>query len=215
MIIKFIRNENGEIKNEIVKLLSNKAVFKMAVLGAIDDYVFELFNKNKIDLYYISVDKKYTTYNMFKDLTSNTYIFDNNLHKNSKKENIIFNEYEDELEMLMSGFEFTKDNIDNSTSVSIYIRGKKSTDEMKEVEELYNYYKENKGTYLKLDDELLNKLEENKSFRNSKINTIFEEMQIDEVISSFRNKENAYKNILDNKNEPSYDEEIDIEINID
>lgn len=217
MIIEFIRNENNEIKNRITKMISGKSLSKIVVLGTADDYGCELFNDGKIDDFYISVDKKYTTYKMIESLidSKNTYIYDNNLHKNTKKENIIFCIYENDIEILISSFEFTKDNLDNSASISIYIRGNKELNEMQEVVNLYNYYKENIGNYFKLDNNVLNKLEENKSLRNSKINTIFEEMQMDEVISSFRNKANAYKNIYDNKIDNSTDEEIDIEINID
>lgn len=217
MISHIIRNKNDEVINEIKRIISVKQSEKIMVLGSIDDYSFEIFNDIKNTLIYISIDKKYTTYKMMEDLLEkeNVFVYDNNLHKDTKKENIIFNIDDDEIEMLMSSFEFTKDNLENADSIAIYIKGNKNDAEMKDILSLYEYYKNNLGGYIELDNNLLNNLEDNKSFRNSKINTIFEEMQIDEVISSFRNKENAYKNLYESQSNEPVDEEIDIEINID
>lgn len=217
MFIKFFRNENDKLKKQIRKMMSEKALSKTTVLGTVDDYIFDFFKDTKVTDMFISVDKKFTTYKMMEELLNkeNVYIYNNNLHKNTKKENIVFSIHEDEIEMLFSGFGFTKDNLDNSDSVSIYIRGNKDSEEMREVVNLYHYYKNNLGNYLKLDENLLKTLKDSKSFRNEKINTIFEEMQIDEVICSFRNKESAYKNIYKNNNDAPSDEDIDIEINID
>lgn len=210
----------GDIKSKVSDILSKESVSKIVALGTVDDYCFKaLFNDKIIDecSFFISIDKKYTTYKMIEGLleSKNVYLYNNNLHKNTKKENIIFSIHDDEIEMLFSGFEFTKDNLDNSNSVSIYVRGNKNLKEMCEVIKLCEYYSNNQGNYIKLGENILNELKIDNSFRNDKINTIFEEMQIDEVISSFRNKATAYKNIYENKNEPPMDEEIDIEINID
>lgn len=219
MTIQIIKNKEDNIKNKIFEMLSKKSLYKLIILGTIDDYIFTWLNNIKISSeysQYISIDKKYTTYKMLEDLlkTDNTYIYNNNLHKQTKKENIIFVDNDDEIEMLISSFEFTKENLDNSDSNVMYIRGNKASEELSEIVKLYNYYKNNLGEYSKLTKELLNELDKNKDFRNSKINTIFEEMQIDEVISSFRHKENAYKTLYKEDETPII-EDIEIEINID
>lgn len=220
MIVNFIRNENDAIKNKINDMFSKSSENKIIVLGSVDDYVFEMFNSKQIVsryTQYISIDKRYTTYTMLEDLlqNENTYIYNNNSHTETKKENIIFCEDAEEIEVLISSFEFTKDNMDNSNSVVTYFKGKKSLYELSEVVKLYEYYKTNSGGYLKLTKELLDELNEERSFRNSKINTIFEEMQMDEIISSFRNKANAYKTIYEKEESFPISDDIDIEINID
>jgi len=224
MVVELITNRNQGILNKMIELLSVNVDEKVAVLGEIEDAVYNKLSKvidDKTKLF-LSAGRRYTTKLLFEDLLDRKSVFvcDNNLNDERNLSNLIIVKNENEVKILLCGFPLTENNIENSASISVYVCGDVS--EIKGFDVVEQWFSEEKNGYVALTQEVLSTFSERKAFRNEKAATISDELDEDEIVKSFRNFEkilNERKKELEVR-EPERKQDvvisdIEIEINLD
>lgn len=192
MIEKIIYNNENGIFNFIKDILNEGNKKKHVVLSQIDDQTMEKIDEwlsEKIESLYICIDRYLTTKKIFQNLLQsdkyiNKYVFCNSEMQGNRLNNLIMLESETQLEILIIPFCLTDFNLTASNSFAIYLSC--NINEENSLKELFDLYLK-KLEYNKLTEEYVNECELKKLFRNDKANTLYKDVNKDEVIQSFRN----------------------------
>ena len=191
MIQKVINNSENNILKFIINLLKESNKTKYIVFSQIDDQTLEHIDdslEQKVDGIYLCVDRYLTTKNLFKTiLKSEKYIkknvFCNGQAESNKLNNLIMLQSGTYLEILIIPFCITYFNVTASDSFAIYLSGNINDEPI--LKELFNLYI-NKNGYRELTEEYIKECEAKKLFRNHKANTLYKDVNTDEIIQSFR-----------------------------
>lgn len=192
MIGKIIYNNENGIFDFIKELLNESNKKKHIIFSQIDDCAMENIDEcisGKIENIYLCVDRYLTSKKNFQALLKsnkyvNKYVFTNGEMKGNKLNNLIILQTETQLEILIIPFSITDFNLLASNSFAIYLSS--DTNEENSLKELLNFYL-NQCDYNELTEDYINECETKKLFRNDKVNTIYKDVDKDEVIKSFRN----------------------------
>lgn len=192
MIEKIIYNNENGIFNFIKDILNDNNKKKYVFFSQVDDQVVEKLEEGllqKVESLYMCIDRYLTTKKLFQKLLKsdkfiNKYVFCNSDIKGNRLNNLIVLQSGMQLEVLVIPFVLTDFNILTSNSFAIYLSG--NIDEDNSLKELFELYTK-KLDYAELTEEYINECEENKLFRNDKANTLYKDVNKDEVIQSFRN----------------------------
>ena len=191
MIQKLINNNENNTLKFIVDFLNEDDKTKYLVFSQIDDQTMEQIDnvlEQKVDMAYWCVDRCLTTKNLFNMMLKSEkyikkYVFSNGEMEGNKLNNLIILQSGNELEVLIIPFSITYFNITSSNSFAIYLRG--NMDEEPMLNELFHLYINGIG-YLELTEEYIKECEAKKLFRNNKANTLYKDVNKDEIIQSFR-----------------------------
>lgn len=192
MVEKIIYNNGNGIFNFIQSVLNYKDRKISMVLSQIDDQTIEKIDKcllQTIESIYVCVDRYLTTKKIFQfllesDKYKNKYVFANGEVKGNRLNNLIILQSESQIEILIVPFCLTDFNLMTSEDFAIYLSGNINEEEaLKELLALYTKELE----YGNLTQDYINECEQKKLFRNDKANTIYKDVNKDEVIQSFRN----------------------------
>lgn len=191
MIEKIIYNNENGILKFITALLNEPNKSKSIVFSQIDDQALESIDEcfsEKIEAIYMTVDRYLTTKKIFQKLLIsdkyvNKYVSSNSELDGNRLNNLIVLESDKQLEVLFIPFCMTTFNLATSNSFAIYLACDIS--EASHLNELCESYI-NKSEYDELTENYINGCEEKKLFRNEKANTVYKDVNKDEVIQSFR-----------------------------
>ena len=189
MLIKSVFGKQN-ILNEIENTLNKEAEKKVVVLGNIDDSGYELFEecfeRNNPDVFF-SINKKSTTKVLLEKINNleNVYIHNNNDNIDMQNSNMIIIKNENGLEAIISTFDFSGNTINNTKSFVLVL--KEEINEKSSLYELYSTYDKTNSSYIKLSEEVIKDLKENKQLRNDKAATLTKAIDEDEIVKSFRN----------------------------
>ncbi len=191
MIERVIYNNENGIFNFIKDILNEGEKKKHIVFSQIDDQTMEKIDgclSEEVETLYICVDRYLTTKKIFQTLLKsdnyiNKYVFCNSEMQGNRLNNLIMLQSDTQLEILIIPFCLTDFNLSASNSFAIYLSG--SINKENSLKELFDLYSK-KLEYNELTEEYINECELKKLFRNDKANTIYKDVNKDEIIQSFR-----------------------------
>lgn len=185
MNIKFVFN--NELENYINSFLINSDLQVDIYVDRIDKNGIEIFNnvKSKDVNFYISISNISITKDNLLDICkiSSANYYNNNITSETINNNIILGKLKDKIKILFVIPSFEYESILKSNNISIYIEGQTSDEEITNIlKKLDN----NKKSYIKLDKEKIQDLQDIKDLRNNKATTLSNLVSRDEVRKSFR-----------------------------
>ena len=224
MEIKVISNQEQGVLKKLIEMLLLPDGEKKIVLGEIEDEVYKKISSyfNPKDEIFISVNRKGTTKFLFESLLKNDFVYvcNNNLNDCRNLNNMVIVRNAEDVKVLFCGFPLTENNLENSCSLAMYFSG--NTEEIKNFSIMTELFAGEKNGYVKLTEDVISELTEQRAFRNEKAVTISEELDEDEIVKSFRNmqrilderqKELRVRDLEEKKT--NIVSEIEIEINLD
>lgn len=185
MNIKFVFN--NELENYINSFLINSDLQVDIYIDRIDKNGIKIFNnvKSKDVNFYISISNISITKDNLLDICkiSSASYYNNNITSETINNNIILGKLKDKIKILFVIPSFEYESILKSNNISIYIEGQTSDEEIISIlKKLDN----NKESYIKLDKEKIQDLQDIKDLRNNKATTLSNLVSRDEVRKSFR-----------------------------